>query len=223
MLHQTSIRRPSRATALLLSGLVGSLAACSSSDDDDSTPTPDTTAPAASSFVQNRTLDATGQTLSVTFSEEVTAVTAEVIGNYTVSGGVNVTAASLRVNGTTVDLTLDAPAVPGDNTIAVAAGIEDAAGNASDAVAATAITSTDTTAPAAASIAGGTVSGPENDTITVVFNDNMIESEVESLANWTIESPLGSAFDATGATIAYVDSTRTATITLGAGAADQNL
>ena len=48
-----------------------------SSSDDSDPPAPDTTAPTSSSFVQNRGLDTTGQTVSVTFSEAVTAATAE--------------------------------------------------------------------------------------------------------------------------------------------------
>lgn len=208
------------ASLLLTLGAATFFAACSSSDDSAG---PDTTAPSASAYVQNRTLDPTGQTVSVTFNEAVTAATAEVVGAYTISGGVNVTAASLRMNGTTVDLTLDAPAIPGDNTISITASIQDTAGNTSAAVTAQALTSSDSTAPDAMSIAGVTIAGPENDQIVVVFNDDMIEAEVEALANWAIESPLGNVWDATGATIDYVPATRTATITLGAGATDQNL
>lgn len=215
-------RQPScSALALPATLLALGLAACSSSDD--STGGADTAAPSVSSFVQDRTTDPTGSTVNLTFSESVTATTAEVIANYTVSGGVNVTAADLSVDGMTVALTLDAPAIPGDNTVAVAAGIEDEAGNASLEVTATAITSTDSTAPAAMTVAGETVSGPENDTIVVAFNDDMVASEVESIANWSLESPLGSAFDATGATVSYNAIARTATVTLGAASVDQNL
>lgn len=205
-------------TACVSLAIVG----CSSSDDSPA-PTPDTTAPTASAFVQDRGNDPTGQTVAVTFSEAVTSATAEVAGSYTFTGGVTTQSATLRGDGRTVDLVLDGPAIPGDNTISIAAGIEDAAGNASEIVATQAITSTDTTSPGASSIAGTTIEGAENDTIAVTFNDDMIASEVETLANWTIESPMGSAFDVTGATVAYVAGTRTATITLGAASADQNL
>lgn len=209
--------------AAIAGGLAASLAGCSSDSSTDTPAAPDTTAPAASSYVQDRTNDTTGQTVVVTFSEAVTQATAEVAGSYTFSGGVNVQTATQSMNGMSVSLVLDAPAIPGDNTIAIAAGIEDAAGNASVEVTATAITSTDTTAPAAASVAGLTISGPSNDQIVAVFNDSMIQAEAETVANWSLESPLGTPFDATGATIAYDTATMTATITLGAGSADQNL
>ena len=220
MLDSSSL--PSHGSLALPAALLAlGLAACSSSDDGPAGP--DVTAPVASSFVQDRTTDPTGSTVNVNFNEAVTAATAEIIANYTVSGGINVTAANLGPTGRGVALTLDAPAIPGDNTIEVAAGIEDAAGNASEAVTATAITSTDTTAPGAASVEGETVSGPENDMIIVTFNDDMVASEVEVVANWTIESPLGTNWDATGATVSYDAMTREATMTLGAASADQNL
>lgn len=195
-------------------------AACSSSD---SSIADDTTAPTVSGVVQDRVLDSSGQTIVVTFSEVVTAATAEVPGSYTVSGGVNVTSATLRPDGRTVDLVLDALAIPGTATVDIAAGIEDAAGNASALAAGQALTSTDTTAPAASTIAATAVEGTDNDRIIVTFDDDMIGAEVEALANWTLESPVGTSFDATGATIAYDAMTRQAQITLTAGATDRNL
>lgn len=195
-------------------------AACSSSD---SSIADDTTAPTVSGVVQDRVLDSSGQTIVVTFSEVVTAATAEVPGSYTVSGGVNVTSATLRLDGRTVDLVLDALAIPGTATVDVAAGIEDAAGNASALAAGQALTSTDATAPAASTIAATAVEGADNDRIIVTFDDDMIGAEVEALANWTLESPVGTSFDATGATIAYDAMTRQAQITLTAGATDRNL
>lgn len=218
-----SSRSPLGLTSLFTACVSLAVVGCSSSDDSPTDTTPDTTAPTASGLQQDRVTDSTGQTVAVTFSEAVTSATAEVAGSYTFSGGITTQTATLRGDGRTVDLVLDGPAIPGDNSISIAAGIEDAAGNASDAVTNQAITSTDTAAPGAISIAGTTIAGAENDTVAVTFDDDMIESEVEALANWTIESPMGSAFDVTGATVDYVAGTRTATITLGAASADQNL
>lgn len=184
---------------------------------------PDRTAPSFLSFVQDRTLDASGQTLSITFSEAVTAATAEVPGTYTLTGGLTVLSATLRPAGNVVDLALDGPVLAGTSTVGVAAGIQDAAGNGSVEISAAAVTSTDNVAPAAVSISGATIAGQENDTITVVFDDDMVEADVETAGSWTVESPLGTPFDITGAVIDYVNVTRTATVVLGAGAADQNL
>ncbi|MCP3917928.1 MAG: hypothetical protein GY711_20465 [bacterium] len=192
------------------------LAACSSSSSGDDT------APRATSFVQKRGVDITGQTLDIRFNDDLKRSEAEDETNFTLSGGINVLTASLR-GGDTVRLTLDALAIPGTHTVSISSNIEDTSGNDLDAVNNAAITSSDTTAPSGASIAGTTIEGNENDTIAVVFSDDMISSEVTSTANWNLESPQGTPFDITGAAIAYVGATRTATITLGAGSADQNL
>ena len=213
-LRNRRIALPAIATSALFA------AACSSSD---SPIAFDTTAPTVDSVVQDRGADSTGRTIAVTFSEAVTAATAEVAGNYTVSGGANVTTATLRVDERTVDLLLDALAIPGTATVDIAAGIEDAAGNASVLAAGQALTSTDATAPAASTIAATAVEGASNDLIVVTFDDDMIGAEVEDLANWTLESPVGTPFDPTGATIAYDAMTRQAQITLTAGANDRNL
>lgn len=213
-LRNRRIALPAIATSALFA------AACSSSD---SPIAFDATAPTVDSVVQDRGADSTGRTIAVTFSEAVTAATAEVAGNYTVSGGANVTAATLRVDERTVDLLLDALAIPGTATVDIAAGIEDAAGNASVLAAGQALTSTDATAPAASAIAATAVEGASNDRIIVTFDDDMIGAEVEDLANWTLESPVGTPFDPTGATIAYDAMTRQAQITLTAGANDRNL
>ncbi len=60
-----------------------------------------------------------------------------------------------------------------------------------------------------------TVEGADNDQLVVVFDDNMVEVDVETAANWTFESPVGTAFDLTNATFDYDDMTRTVTVTLG--------
>lgn len=213
-LRNRRIALPAIATSALFA------AACSSSD---SPIVLDATAPTVDSVVQDRGADSTGRTIAVTFSEAVTAATAEVAGNYTVSSGANVTTATLRVDERTVDLVLDALAIPGTATVDIAAGIEDAAGNTSVLAAAQALTSTDATAPAGSAIAATAVEGASNDRIVVTFDDDMIGAEVEDLANWTLESPVGTSFDPTGATIAYDAMTRQAQITLTAGANDRNL
>ncbi len=106
-------------------------------------------------------------------------------------------------------------------------GLEDLAGNdIAGAVTGFALISSDTTPPVLTASDGVTVPGADNDTIEVVFDDTMIQSEVEMIANWTVQSPIGTAFDLTGATVSYDSNTNTATVTLGTGttgsAADGN-
>ena len=71
--------------------------------------------------------------------------------------------------------------------------------------------------PAALSIVATTLSGADNDMITVVFSRDLVEAQAEMVANWTVESPIGTSFSMTNASIDYVPATLTATVTLGAG------
>ena len=79
-----------------------------------------------------------------------------------------------------------------------------------------AIATTDVLAPAVSNVAANAVEGADNDTVVVVFNDRMIQSEVEMLANWSIESPVGTVLNPTAATIAYDSNSQQATVTFGA-------
>ncbi len=71
--------------------------------------------------------------------------------------------------------------------------------------------------PRIASIEAVAEPGADNDQIVVAFVRNVVEASVELAGNWTVESPIGTAFDLTGATIDYDPVTYTATVTLGAG------
>ena len=55
------------------------------------------------------------------------------------------------------------------------------------------IGTSDTTAPSPVSVLGTAVEGAFDDTVSVVFDDDMIESEIENPANWTVESPIGTS------------------------------
>lgn len=170
--------------------------------------------PTVTSVTQNRTFDATGTTLDALLSEDVDETTAETLVNWTLSGPQNLVSATLLPSGDTVRLVYDAAVIPGDYTLDVTA-LDDLAGNTMPAgQTALAIVADDTTAPDLTSVEADALEGIENDTITVVFDDDMIESEVELLANWTVESPLGVTIDTTGATLDYDGPSRTATLTL---------
>ncbi len=162
---------------------------------------------------QNRSLFPAGNVLDVTLSEDVEQAPAELVGNWPLAGGPTVVSAQLLMPGlNVVRLTLDEPGTPVDVTV-TAQNLEDLAGNVMPAPQATiAVTSTDVTAPSPSTATARAIEGALNDTITVIFNDNMIESEVETAANWTIESPIGMSFDETGATVVYNVGTRTALI-----------
>lgn len=171
----------------------------------------ETTEPTITGVTQNRNVDSSGETVDVVFDEAVEETTAETIGNYTVSGGQNVTAATLLPNQTTVRLTLDAYALPGTDTIDVS-GVDDLAGNTLTAVVGDAIASSDTTAPSVVSASAYAYEGLDNDTLVVTFNDDMVEAEVEDPTSWTVESPSGTSVDTSNASVTYDTDSRTATL-----------
>jgi hypothetical protein len=74
--------------------------------------------------------------------------------------------------------------------------------------------STDTTAPVMSSSSATASAGIENDTLVVVFSDDMYESSIEDSANWELESPIGSGQTLGVCSVTYVDVARRATLTL---------
>ncbi len=159
---------------------------------------------------QNRSIDSTGVTVDISLSEDLETAPAQNAGNWSVTGGVNVVSATLLPNLNSVRIVCDAPVVPGDHTISCSA-LEDLAGNVMPAPqTGIVVFSTDSAAPSATSADASAVEGPDNDTLYVYFNDDMIASEAADLANWTFESPIGSARDLTGTTLTYNTSLRRA-------------
>lgn len=177
----------------------------------------DAAEPAVSTVQQNRTVDPTGKTIDALLSEDVDSVAAQNTANWGVTGGISVLSAVLQPSQDIVRLTLNGPAVPGDVTVSADA-LEDLAGNVmSAAQTGITVTSSDVTPPSAV-VAGATATeGALNDTVIVLFNDSMIEAEVEDPANWTIESPVGNALTVTGATISYNPASQRTTLTFDAG------
>ncbi len=175
----------------------------------------ETAAPLVLGVTQNRSLDPAGTTLDVLMNEDVDSVQAELVGNWSVTGGINVLTATLLTSQEVVRLTLDGVAVPGDETVD-AANLVDLAGNTMVAVTGLPLTSTDATPPVASSPIGRAVEGADNDTMSVLFSDDMIASEVTVAANWTFESPTGVGLDESTTVITYDAMNRSATMTFGA-------
>lgn len=172
----------------------------------------DTAPPAPSSVTQNRTYDESGKTLDVQFNEDVDETTAETLGNWAISGPHTLTSATLLPGLDTVRLEFDDAVIPGDHTIDVS-GMKDLAGNTMlVAWSGLAVDTTDSIPPDLDQATAAAVEGANNDTVTVVFDDDMIASEVEDAGNWTIESPIGTSIDPTGCAITYDEATKTATL-----------
>jgi hypothetical protein len=178
----------------------------------------DALAPSVGTVLQNRTVDPSGKTLDAQLTEAVEPTAVQTLGNWGISGAQSLQTATLLTGGQIVRLVFDALVVPGDVTL-TAANFQDLAGNNMAAPQSNiAIGSTDITAPAANSATATAVEGANDDTVVVGFSDDMIESEAETLANWQLESPVGTVISTAGANVAYNVLTKTGTLTLTNGA-----
>lgn len=167
--------------------------------------------------LQNRVSDFTGLTYDVMLSEDVDAVEAENVANWSVTGGAAVVTATLLPTLSTVRLVLDAVAIPGADTLS-ASGLVDLAGNAMPAPqTAVAIASTDIEAPSASGLTAYAYEGADNDVLTVAFDDAMLAADVADTANWTVEMPAGTPLDATLAGVDYDAVSQVATLTFDGG------
>jgi hypothetical protein len=174
----------------------------------------DVTPPSVMTVAQNRTVDPTGKTLDVTMSEVVEPGPAQTPADFVLGGPQNLLTVNLLSGGVIVRLVYDALVIPGSVTL-TCAGQQDLAGNVMAAPQTNIqIISTDTTPPSANSCVATAVEGANNDTFVVGFNDDMIQSEVETLSNWHLESPIGTVISTLGTTISYNVATKTGTLTL---------
>lgn len=164
------------------------------------------------SVVQDRDTDPTGATLQVEFSEPIDADDAAEPTFFHVSGATVL--ASARSAPAIVTLSVDRAVVPGDRVLDVRPGLRAESGVETEAIEDLTITTTDDIPPTALTLAAEAVAGLANDTLTVTFDDHMVEAEVEQIQRWAVEAPLGTPVDLTGARVEYDPVTRAATLTL---------
>ncbi|MEM9381708.1 MAG: Ig-like domain-containing protein [Planctomycetota bacterium] len=174
----------------------------------------DASPPTVESIVQNRTADPTGRTVDVTFSEDLDVTSATTTSYYDFTPTITVPSATLLA-GRIVRLQLAGEAIPGDVQLTVEQAVSDPAGNdLGGDFGPASIASTDVVPPSALVVAGRAVEGYGNDIVTVLFDDTLIEAEIEDASNWTVESPVGTAVDVSGVTISYDSASSVATMTL---------
>jgi hypothetical protein len=175
--------------------------------------TGETNEPFVNDAYQNRSQDISGHLVDVIFNEELQTNPAGQTSNYSFTGGLVVLDAEYFAGTTKVRLTMDSPVIPGDYTLTVI-NIVDLAGNMMSAPqAGIEIGSTDNAEPIPIVVSATAPEGADNDTLMVVFDDDMLASEVEDAANWSMESPVGQSFDVSGATITYDNIARMASMT----------
>jgi len=180
------------------------------------TVTGDGDAPVVVSAVQNRIVAGDGTVVDVTLDEDVEQASSELVGNWSVTGGASLQSATRMADLRTVRLEFDTAVVPGDMTLGASA-VADIAGNAMAPAAGITVLSNDTLLPTPTLPVAEAVEGFGGDWVRVTFNDEMIATEVEDPLRWTVESPLGSGLDTSGATVSYDAVSREATLTFPSG------
>ena len=173
----------------------------------------ETTPPTLVGAKQNRTVDPTGATVDMQMSEDVGAATAELLSSWGASGGQTVLAAQVLPGLDLVRVEFDAPMVPGDVTVS-AQDVRDLAGNPMTPQAGVALTSTDTTPPAATIWSANAREGNDNDVVEVFFDDAMVPGDVTDVARWTLESPVGTPRSTVGANVEYEETLHRARLQL---------
>jgi len=168
--------------------------------------------PTVVSATQNRVIDPTGKTLDVVFSEGLDESSAENLANWSVAGHVTQTA-TLLASQAVVRLEFDSLVLPGTDAIDIN-GITDLAGNPMVAVLGLAVGSTDSSAPAATAATAQAVEGSANDWVRINFNDDLLVAEISDLANWSVQSPIGTPLNLAGASVSWNAAGRQASVTL---------
>lgn len=173
-------------------------------------------APSVLGLVQNRSVDPSGYTVDIQFSEDVHREQAENPVNYVFTPVASLISATILANGSTVRVvSSDLIMTPGDVSLSVDATVDDLAGNPLGSASGPHFpTSTDQTPPAPGSLTATIQEGADNDVLDVVFDDDMVASEVLDLSNWAFESPLGSLLDISACSVTYNATARHAQITL---------
>lgn len=163
---------------------------------------------------------------AMTFNEQMDATTANTAANYVVydlqnDKNISATEAELQADGVTVFVTLaENLTVPNLNNYKfIVNNVKDANGNriANNSEKTFTLGSVDTTAPTVAAVTVTAVANRNNDTIVVNFTEagsGLVESVVENPANYTFESPIGTAISLSGATFDLNTGTSVLTITL---------
>lgn len=173
--------------------------------------TGDAQAPVVLGATQNLSVDAGGHVVDLAFSEVVGSDLATALATWSASNGQSVVDASLLWPGDVVRVAFDAPVLPGADTLALE-NVFDLAGNQLAALPAQAITPADDVPPGLIAVVATTVSGFQNDTLSVTFSEPVMASDATDLARFALFQ--GAQLDLVGSAITYDADLRTTTITL---------
>ena len=171
----------------------------------------DGVAPGIELVLQNRNLDPSGSTFDLQFSEDLEEESVEVDAVFTVNDGPALSAVSLTSDPSLVRVVLAGAGLPGEVNFDVS-GVRDPAGNTMDPATTVQASSTDDEPPLATGVSAIGYEGPDNDRLTVTFDDDMWQADIEDALKWSVESPPGSAVSTNFASASYDAASRTATL-----------
>ncbi|MBM4083703.1 MAG: M28 family peptidase, partial [Planctomycetes bacterium] len=154
-----------------------------------------------------------GFTVDVKFDKPLDKKSAEDTANYVLFGGPRTKLALLQEDEKTVRVIFAAAVVP-DQTTILMRNIKDTLGNFMPPVSDFPIVSSDKVLPKLLRVQSTAVSGPFNDTISVMFNEELVADDGKALGNFKVESPIGKAIDLAGSGVSYNAAVSTTTITL---------
>ncbi len=155
-----------------------------------------------------------GATVDIDFSEPLDVVAAQDASNYMVWGGAKCLSAMVdKDDPKKVWVSFSSTLVPGETKILLR-NIKDQAGNVMPMKTDLMVAPEETEPPKVIRSQANAVSGVENDTIFVTFDEEVVAGDARNLANYTVESPKGQAISLAGCAISYNAPTSTTTITL---------
>ena len=155
-----------------------------------------------------------GKVADIDFSEPLDPVTAEDANNYLIFGGARTVAALLDEDDPKkVWVAFGQALVPGETKILLR-NLRDLAGNRMPVKTDLTVASEEQEPPKVIRSQANAVSGVENDTVFVTFDEQIVGGDATKVDNYTVESPPGTAIDLTGCKITYNAPTSTTTITL---------
>ena len=176
-------------------------------------PNPNPNALSITKIEQDRNVDPTGATAVFYFNRALEAASATAVANYVASAGQLALVATLAASGTEVVVSFDSLILPGSTSFSVSE-VVDSTGQKMAAAAGLAVGSTDTTPPSVTSSSATAVANAFNDVVSLVFDDQMVASDLLNPANLTPENPVGNVIALGSSTLSYDQGTRTLTLTL---------
>jgi len=163
---------------------------------------------------QNLSVDKSGRTIDLLFSDRLDRQFAEEPQNYIVEVTKHAEEAKLLPGGKAVRVRFGDEIVAGESTLCVK-NLLDARGVWTKFVAAQSIEPESKQPPKVVSIEVTSVPDASNDTIMMKFDKTLVKDAAEDIANYTLESPEGNELDISDATVAYDAEAGTVTLTLG--------